>query len=230
VEVILLNPEDCTNAFEKIGRFAAVCKGGTNYEAIGKQCLESGHWSAVRTVQLNFHVRGISRACSHQLVRHKIGVEINQQSQRSVVAKWSKDYIGTVFIIPSSIYANLSAKEAFTKLCWRISKLYDELIAKGIPVEDARYVLPQAVTTELNIQFSLQALVHFCHERLCQKAQWEIRELAQKICEEVEKANPELAKYLVPKCEYLSYCPEKNSCGRYLNTHSCMSNKSLKED
>ena len=91
---------------------------------------------------------------------------------------------------------------------------YSTLQSLGIPNEDARYVLPNACETTLEFTCNLRELIHIMNERLCNRAQWEIKELCQKMREEVIAAEPAFADFLQPKCEHLGYCPEHASCGR----------------
>ena len=94
------------------------------------------------------------------------------------------------------------------------------MLERNIEPEDARFVLPNACETEICVKMDLRELIHFCNERLCACAQWEIRQLASKMKEKVVEVEPKFAPYLVPKCEKLSpynFCTEskKRSCGRH---------------
>jgi thymidylate synthase (FAD) len=100
---------------------------------------------------------------------------------------------------------------------WVINKVYQQLLGWGCPEEDARYILPNACTTSITVTMNARELQHFCGLRRCTRAQWEIRELADKMAQAAEEACPELFKHfsLGPQCEQLGYCPEHKSCGRY---------------
>ena len=91
---------------------------------------------------------------------------------------------------------------------------YTELINRGVKPEDARAVLPNACCTNMVITLNLRSLIHLCNERLCTRAQLEIRQLVQLMVKEVLKENEWLKPYLQPKCESLGYCPEYKGCGR----------------
>ena len=99
-----------------------------------------------------------------------------------------------------------------------IDMLYKRLQDAGVPNEDARYILPNACTTCIEVKMNFRTLIHFMNERLCTRAQWEIRQMALLMKKTVEEQYPELAKYLVPKCEIhegMPFCTEHKSCGRH---------------
>jgi len=214
MRVTLLNADELKQyPPEKIiGEFAAVCYDtdieNVAPEKIAKHCIESGHGTPQRAVKFIFHIEGVSRAFSHQFVRHNIGVTHNQRSQRFCR---ESDF---PYVVPISI-AYSSCEQEYCELMDQIGQLYTKMINCKIPAEDARFILPNACETQLNSAFDYQALVHFCHERLCSRSQWEIRQVAQAMVEEVKKVSPFLAQHLVPKCEADGYCREgKKCCGR----------------
>ena len=128
-----------------------------------------GHESILEHASFSFAIEGISRACSHQLVRYRHS-SISQQSQRYVKQKSPE------FIIPPSL-----KQFGYHLYGDDVTNLYNELIAAGIPAEDARFVLPNAAATKLVITMNARELRLFFAQRLCEKAQWEIRELATEI-------------------------------------------------
>lgn len=167
--------------------------------------LGYGHESILEHIKLTWAVEGISRVTSHQLVRHRLA-SYTQRSQRYI----KED--GMRFVIPESVKQK-GWDTMFEDLILRAQSLYDDLILAGVPPEDARYILPQAVTTSIVVTMNFREFKHFAGLRLCQRAQWEIRELAWRMWEEVYKI-PELRKLLIwakvgPKCIQLGYCPEK---------------------
>ena len=155
-----------------------------------KHLYRNGHHSVMEHIYFTFKIEGISRACSHQLVRHR-HCSFTQRSQRYC----SED--GFEYVTPTSII-----KGAFTGSydfrMFDTNKYYDVLQHEGVPNEDARYVLPNACATSLYISCNLRELIHIANERLCVRAQWEIRELVQKM---VSLVDPELQFMLVPKCK-----------------------------
>lgn len=151
--------------------------------------------------------------CTHQLVRHRLA-SFAQRSQRYC----SED--GFQYVIPPKIKNDPKALDLYENLMNYISRTYNELLERNIEPEDARFVLPNACETEICVKMDLRELIHFCNERLCACAQWEIRQLASKMKEKVIEVEPKFAPYLVPKCEKLSpysFCTEskKRSCGRH---------------
>ena len=174
--------------------------------------ISSGHHSVLEHVQLTFLISGVSRALTHQLVRHRIGVAISQQSQRYCTFEGGKfDYV-----IPNMIKGNSYACNLFEGTMEHLAGVYDKLIQAGIPAEDARAVLPNACCTNLTWSVNIRELMHVCNERLCSCAQSEIRVMTQKIRLATIAQLPFLKPYLVPKCEILGYCNEskQRSCGR----------------
>jgi len=168
--------------------------------------LKTGHSSPLEQIVFWFAVAGISRSCSHQLVRHHIGISFEQQSQRYVRYKEDK----LEFITPNSIKSNPKVYERYMKLMREISDFYQSALNEGIPPEDARFALPNATPTNLHILVNFRELQHIADLRLCTRAQWEIRQLIAKMRSEIMKVIPEIGKFIQPKCgEYrLGYCDE----------------------
>jgi len=173
-----------------------------------RKVVSSGHYSTIEHIQVSFAINGISRACSHQLVRHR-HASFSQKSQRYVKEKEQFDYI-----IPPTIEKNTEICEKYKQFMSKISDFYLELTEKGIPSEDARFVLPNATSTSMVVSMNLRELIHIANLRLCSRAQFEIRTLVKMMCEELVKSEPWLKEYLVPKCDKLGFCDEDKSCGR----------------
>lgn len=173
-----------------------------------ERVISSGHYSTIEHIQLSFAISNVSRACTHQLVRHR-HMSFSQKSQRYVKEKGEFDYI-----IPNQISANAELKEKFEKHMQEVVKLYQEFVESGIKAEDARAILPNATASSMVASLNLRELIHLANLRLCTRAQLEIRQLIQKMCDEVIKEEPWLKSHLVPKCERLGYCDEDKSCGR----------------
>ncbi len=169
---------------------------------------ESGHLSAFEHASFTFGIEGISRVCSHQLVRHRIA-SYSQQSQRYVTFGDNFDYI-----IPESIKKNKKLLKKYEDAVLFTKKVYDELIEEGIHKEDARYVLPNASETKIIVTMNARELLHFFTLRLCRRAQWEIREMAKLMLKEVKKIAPNIFCNAGPEC-IRTRCPEgKMSCGK----------------
>lgn len=181
---------------------------------IMKHCIKSGHTSVTEFCDFTFHIEGVSRALSHQLVRHRLA-SYAQRSQRYC----SENGFG--YVIPSSIKNNPTALAFYEDSIKNITHNYKTLQELGIPNEDARMVLPNACETQIEVKMNLRTLMNFMHERMCACAQWEIRELAQLMRKAIVEQVPELEPYLVPKCEKngkeFGACNESKSrsCGRH---------------
>jgi thymidylate synthase (FAD) len=173
-----------------------------------ERVIGSGHYSTIEHIQVSFAISNVSRACTHQLVRHR-HMSFSQKSQRYVKEKGQFDYL-----IPPTIEKNPELKEKFEKFMSEISDKYLEFTEAGIPAEDARFVLPNACATSMVASLNLRELIHIANLRLCTRAQYEIRTLVKKMCEELIKEEAWLKPYLVPKCERLGFCDEDKSCGR----------------
>ena len=170
--------------------------------------ISSGHYSTIEHIQVSFAINNISRACSHQLVRHR-HMSFSQKSQRYVKEKGQFDYL-----TPNTIEKNEELNKKFDEFMAKVSEFYLELTEAGIPAEDARAVLPNAASTSMVASLNLREMIHLANLRLCTRAQTEIRILVKRMCDELVKEEPWLKEYLVPKCERFGFCDEDKSCGR----------------
>ena len=170
--------------------------------------ISSGHYSTIEHIQISFAISNVSRACTHQLVRHR-HMSFSQKSQRYVKEKGQFDYI-----IPPTIEKNPELKEKFEQFMSDISNKYQEFVEAGIPAEDARFVLPNATASSMVASLNLREMIHLANLRLCSRAQYEIRTLVKMMCDELSEQEPWLKDYLVPKCVRLGFCDEDKCCGR----------------
>ncbi|MCU0482741.1 MAG: FAD-dependent thymidylate synthase [Chloroflexi bacterium] len=165
--------------------------------------IESGHGSTIEHIVFTFGISGVSRTLSHQLVRHRAGVAFDQQSQRYV------QFRGAATMTPATIAeAGPDLRDRFEEQVAGSLATYADLLAAGIPGEDARFVFPNATRTNLVMTANLRALIHMSGLRLCTMAQWEIRRLFQLIRHEIFAVSPFLGGFLAPKCVPLGYCDE----------------------
>lgn len=173
-----------------------------------RSAISSGHEAVLEHWSATFAVSGVSRALTHQLVRHRVA-SYSQQSQRYV------DMDGFDYVVPESILNHPDSLEQFNWGIKVIQKVYKTLLAYGIDMEDARYILPNACTTNIIVSMNARQLRHFFALRCCNRAQWEIRELANKMLELVKEVAPTIFENTGPSCVQMGYCPEgKRSCGR----------------
>ena len=173
---------------ETISKIASICYDSDPKDPMKlvKHLYKSGHLSVMEHIYFTFKIEGISRACSHQLVRHR-HCSFTQRSQRYC------DESGFEYVTPPSLIDNAFYNNDIRDIA-REYEFYQEIISN----EDARYILPNACCTDLYLSCNLRELIHLCNERLCSKAQWEIRELVEKM---IELVDPELKFMLVPKCK-----------------------------
>ena len=173
-----------------------------------KKIIKLGHYSVLEHVSFTFGIENISRVTSHQLVRHRIA-SYSQKSQRYVKAGEKEN-----FIVPKSIQDNRDAAVKFMKLFAENLSFYQEMLLQGIPAEDARYILPQAMTTSIIFTANARELIHFFRMRCCSRAQWEIRELAISMLKLAKEVAPNIFQDSGPAC-LVEACPEgKMTCGK----------------
>ena len=182
-------------------------------ERLINQVVESGHTSTIEHAVFTFAIEGISRACSHQLVRHRIA-SFSQQSQRYV--DLSRNRLN--YITPPMLTGNKEIEKEYKKTMKLIEAQYKKMIELGIKPEDARYILPNACETKIVVTMNARSLHNFFRERCCTRAQWEIRQLANLMLKEVKKIAPIIFQNAGPTCETEKICWEgKMSCGKWQN-------------
>ncbi len=169
--------------------------------------IKSGHLSTLEHASYTFAVDGVSRALTHQLVRHRIA-SFNQQSQRYV-----KFTDGVPVVKPGTVAANEEAGRLFDETVDAIEAAYARLLELGIPAEDARYLLPNAAESKIVITMNVRELLHFFSLRCCNRAQWEIREMAHRMLELARPTAPYIFMDAGAGC-VRGACPEgKMTCG-----------------
>jgi len=174
-------------------------------EHILSKIVGMGHHSVVEHAVFTFSAEGISRALTHQLVRHRIA-SFSQQSQRYVPLN------DPTYVIPETIKADADSLKAYTEMMDRIWETYREL-SERIPPEDARYVLPNGCTTNITITMNARELLHFFSLRCCERAQWEIRDMAERMLRICQDISPAIFKNAGPPCMRGKCTEGKLSCG-----------------
>jgi thymidylate synthase (FAD) len=167
-----------------------------------KRVVGYGHVSVIEHASFTFSIEGVSRAMTHQLVRHRIA-SYTQQSQRYVTYDTLEKYV-----TPSSIERDVEAKKIYDEILEKISGAYRKLLNLKIPKEDARFILPNAAKTNIIATMNARELHHFFNLRCCARAQWEIREVATEMFKQAKRATPTLFENAGPSCVELGYCPE----------------------
>ncbi len=219
LKVILLR--HTPNSEETVAMAAKLCYSPSDIESLKEKIekkdqkvfverlVKMGHMTPIEHVSFTFAVEGISRACSHQLVRHRLA-SYSQQSQRYVSEESGFDYI-----IPPSIKKQKELRNIFLSFMKEAQKSYNfivrELNERGVKGEsanqDARFVLPNAAETKIIITMNARELLHFFRQRCCNRAQWEIRQMAEAMLGIVKKIAPTIFHKAGPGCLY-SPCPE----------------------
>jgi len=169
---------------------------------VTKRVTGYGHASVLEHASFTFSIEGVSRAMTHQLVRHRIA-SYTQQSQRYVAYDTLEHYV-----TPKSIRDDAGAKKIFDETLEKMSQTYQKLLNLKIPREDARFILPNAAKTNIIVTMNARELRHFFNLRCCLRAQWEIREVATEMLKQAKKATPTLFENAGPSCIELGYCPE----------------------
>jgi len=178
-------------------------------KAILGKVMNLGHTSVIEHTCFTFAISGVSRSLTHQLVRHRIA-SYAQQSQRYV------DFKEPNYVTPPKIAKNKQMKKAYDETMKNIWMEYNKLLDLGIPAEDSRFVLPNAACTNIMVTMNARSLLNFFELRCCLQAQWEIRQLANKMLQEVKKVAPTIFKNAGPACKSKGICPEnKNDCPLY---------------
>lgn len=172
-----------------------------------RKILSLGHFSVLEHVSFSFGIEGISRACSHQLVRHRLA-SFSQQSQRYVSHE-----APFAAVEPPSLATQPLLQQRYRELMGQIHELYRDLLDAGLPAEDARFVLPNAAQTKLVVTMNARELHHFFTLRCCRRAQWEIRAMATQMLQACRRIAPLLFEQAGPGC-LRGPCPEgAMTCG-----------------
>ncbi len=162
--------------------------------------VRKGHHSVLEHAVFTFSLEGVSRAMTHQLVRHRIA-SYSQQSQRYVRLDTPD------FTTPPEVGRRPGAKEAFDRAMGEAWAAYSRLVEAGVPEEDARYVLPNAANTNITVTMNARELLHLFRLRLCLRAQWEVREVAALMLKEAVRVSPAIFAAAGAPCQ-VGPCPE----------------------
>lgn len=184
------------------------------------QPMPRSHGSVLEHASFTFSIEGISRVCSHQLVRHRLA-SFSQQSMRYVRTDKIRSADGGFLVLPGTVRALLESgdpvsTEALETYLGALDGLLDALGGKGIPSEDLRYFMPDGTKTNVVMTMNYRELMHACGLRMCTRAQAEIREVFGQISAIIKEKYPELWAYapLTPQCYHQGRCPEPKGCGR----------------
>lgn len=170
-----------------------------------RKCRDSGHLSVFEHATFTFAIEDVSRALLAQLTRHRIA-SYSVKSQRYT----DESYFN--YVMPETVASDYETIDVFVNVIDAIQEAYQALIKAGIPKEDARYILPNACKTQLVMTMNARELLHFFRLRCCKRAQWEIRELANKMLELCREVAPVLFEKAGAPCEIGEGCPEEKPC------------------
>ena len=169
--------------------------------------MSSGHFSTLEHASYTFAIDGVSRALTHQLVRHRIA-SFNQQSQRYV------KFTGDISVVkPGSVSGNAEAEAVFDEAIAAAVDAYHKLLDAGVPAEDARYLLPNAAESKIVVTMNVRELLHFFSLRCCNRAQWEIREMSRRMLELARPTAPFIFMDAGPSCVRGKCVEGKMTCG-----------------
>lgn len=181
---------------------------GSKARDLVKKLVEMGHLSPLEHASFTFGIEGVSRALTHQLVRHRIA-SYSQRSQRYVLEG------GFDYVVPPSIQRNPQARQRYDEIMAELRRGYAQLAAM-VEREDARYLLPNACHTSIIVTMNSRSLLNFFEHRCCQRAQWEIRTLAWSMLRLVREKAPTIFARAGARCDIDGTCPEgPKSCGRW---------------
>ena len=154
-----------------------------NRETFIAGLVKAGHESPLENVTITYDISGVSRALLSQITRHRVGASFCVQSQRYVTYNLDKWVPGKDYVVPPHIKGNYMANKAYEVFMDECRKAYRYFILAGAKAEDARMVLPQAFCTAFTLTLNIRSLRHILQLRLNKRAQWEIRDLANKLLE-----------------------------------------------
>lgn len=153
------------------------------------KAIDMGHTSVLEHVKFTFSIKNISRTCTHQLVRHRLA----SYSQQSLRHTGIEDMEPEDFIVPRMIKrAGARAIEDYRRRVEQCLEMYRKFIDYGIPKEDARFVIPMGVPTNITVTMNARELLHFFKLRISESAQWEIQKLAKKMLSKAKNVAPSI--------------------------------------
>lgn len=209
IHVRLQNPPEAQKAAENIAVFAETTFGdlrsvnGTEAWRIAQGAAEFKHVipNALETVSLTFTIDGVSRACTHQLVRTRVGASFGQFSQRANNLAGFNMRLPETFDLMSD-----GAVRRYYESIDHLQRFYQAAIDAGVPYQDARYVVPEGTQTSITATYNLLALIGTIKRRICNRMQWEINYVARAMADQTLRALPWLGRSLRSACEHSGTC------------------------
>lgn len=218
---IIILPETTRKPITLIGSRAGVCWGADisdddkNYKR-GLDCIKSNHGRALEYVNVELIIDGYSARVIREWYTHIGGAPTRLQASTRYINYENFDYI-----IPYKIKNINEAKEIYDNTMKVISESCRKLEELGVSREDSALLLPLGMSTRIVDKRNLRNFIDMSRQRMCSRAYWEYRELFDDILNALSNYSEEWAQIInaemKPKCEYLGYCPEVKSCGKYNN-------------
>ena len=216
---VIINSDTTKNPIIMIGKYAGECWGSNtsddfkNYKR-GIECLRNQHGRTFEYPDVYMTIDGYSARVIREWYTHIGGSPTRLQASTRYI-----NYNNFEYIIPPSINKNLAAKNEFIKAMAQIKASLMALEDMKIPKEDLAMLLPLGMTTKIVCKHNLRNLMDMSHQRMCNRAYWEYRELFEDVCIALSQYSDEweyiVDNYFMPKCEILGGCPESKGCGKY---------------
>ena len=216
---VIINSDTTKNPITMIGKYAGECWGSNtsddskNYKR-GIDCLRNQHGRTFEYPDVYMTIDGYSARVIREWYTHIGGSPTRLQASTRYI-----NYNNFEYIIPPSINKNLAAKNEFIKAMAQIKASLMALEDMKIPKEDLAMLLPLGMTTKIVCKHNLRNLMDMSHQRMCNRAYWEYRELFEDVCIALSQYSDEweyiVDNYFMPKCEILGGCPESKGCGKY---------------
>lgn len=213
---VIIQDMTTKNPITLIGYESGVCYGSDitndekNYKR-GLENIESGHGRTFEFPQVYMVLDGYSARVIREFYTHIAGGPTRLQASTRYI-----DYDHFEFITPPSIKDNAYTNWRYNKCMQEIIGCYEQLENLGIPKEDIANILPLGMTTKIVCRTNLRNIIDMSHQRLCNRAYWEYKDLMHDLMKALSEYSEEWAyivkKYMIPKCVYLGRCPEIHSC------------------
>ena len=219
---IILMDETSSHPIQLIGKMAGICYGSDvtdsakNYKR-GIDCLENNHGRTLESVDIYMVLEGFSAKTVREFYTHIGGSPMRLQSSTRYIDYANK---GLPYVVPPKVKANEEAYKVYTETIETIQAAAQKLEEiYHIEKEDTSMLFPLAMESKFVVKCNLRMLIEMSHQRMCNRAFWEYRQLMKELCKALKSKDEEweyiINTYMKPKCDILGYCPEKFSCGKY---------------
>lgn len=217
---IIIEPDTTKSPLEVMGKYAGECWGSDVSDSRknlkrGKSCLEDNHGRVLEFVQVYVKIEGFSARFIRELYTHIGGSPTRLQAS----TRYINYQDGFDYIYPLSVLENNEAIKIYEESMQNIVESMNKLQNLGIPREDVANLLPLGMTSTVVIRTNLRMLMDMSRQRMCTRAYWEFREFMSLLIDKLSNYDDQYeyicSNYFGPKCDFLGYCPENKSCGRW---------------